>query len=319
MTPEQRIRPLNLSTDLNRVADLVETCFPIQHDPDGQTYIREMRKAAREYKYLGWLPQVDEIRKNGPAGFVWAEGDQVIGNLSIIPFRSGGKKYFLLANVAVHPKHRRKGIARALTIRTLAHLRKHEKGEVWLQVRHDNQPAVELYRSAGFIEQFTRTTWRIRPKQLKDASVNPSFQMTLKRAHEGDWEKQQHYLALAYPREMRWNLTINFNRFKPGLSQWITNFLDGVILRRWGIEDQGRVFGWIVWQRTDAFADNLWLAIREDLETQILPETFKQVFLRLNKRHTVSLDYPYGRFEEGFQKLGFDRFRSLIWMRQGLN
>ena len=317
MTPEGHIRPLNLSTDLNKVADLVETCFPIQNDPDGQTYISEMRKAAREYRHLGWLPQVDEIRKKGPAGFVWAEGDKIIGNLSIIPFRSGGKKYFLLANVAVDPEHRRKGIARSLTLRSLEHLKKHEKGEVWLQVRHDNQAAVGLYRSAGFIDQFIRTTWRIRPYPMKQ--FQKSHQISIKRAREGDWETQQHYLDLAYPNEMRWNLTIRMQRFQPGLSQGITNFLDGVLLRRWCIEEQGRECGWITWQRTDSFADNLWLAIREDLEPSLLPEALKQVLFRLNKRHTVSVDYPYGRFREGFRELGFDCFRSLIWMRLVLN
>ncbi len=317
--PEEHIRPLNLSTDLNKVADLVETCFHIQHDPDGQTYIREMRRSAREYRHLGWLPQIDDLRNKQPAGYVWVENEQIIGNLSMIPFKSGDKKFLLLANVAVHSEHRRKGIARALTIRTLEHLKKHDKGEVWLQVRLDNQPAVDLYRSVGFVDQYTRTTWRILPNQIIGWKDRDTCQIALKPSHERDWGKQQLYLAQTYPKNMRWNLPINFQRFHPGVLQGITNFLDGVSLRRWGIEDHGNACGWITWQKTDTYANNIWLAFREDMEPSLLPDALTQVILRLNKRHAVSVDYPFGRFKEGFERLGFGCFRTLIWMRLVLN
>jgi len=316
---DNHIRPVNLSTDLNKVADLVETCFPIQNDPDGKTYIREMRQAARDYRHLGWLSQIDQVSRRKAAGFVWANGDQIVGNLSLIPFKSGGNNIYLLANVAVHPAHRRKGIAKSLTVHALKHLRKHGGKEVWLQVRHDNQPAIELYRSVGFIDRVTRTTWRIQPDQFKGLENSTSQKNFLRWSLTKDREKQQHYLARAYPKEMRWNLPINFRRFQPGVLQGLINFLDGVILKRWGIEDQGRVSGWITWQKTNTFANNLWLAFREDVETSLLPDALNQVFLRLNKRHTVSVDYPFGRFQEGFERLGFDCFRTLIWMRLKLN
>ena len=317
--PEEHIQPLNLSTDLNKVADLVETCFPIQNDPDGQTYIREMRQAARDYRRLGWLSQIDQVRKGKAAGFVWVEGETIVGNLSLIPFKSGGNNIYLLANVAVHPEYRRKGIAKTLTVRALKHLRKHGEREVWLQVRHDNQPAVDLYRSVGFLDRVTRTTWRIQPNQLTCLEDSGPQQVSLSSSYTKDWEKQQQYLALTYPKEMRWNLPINFRRFQPGVFQGISNFLDGVTLKRWEIIDQGRVCGWITWQKSDTFANNLWLAFREDLEPSLLPEALNQVFLRLNKRHTVSVDYPFGRFQEGFERLGFNCFRTLIWMRLALN
>jgi len=49
------IRKLDLTRDLDQVADLIERCFPIHLDYDGQTYIKEMRKTAREMRLLGWL------------------------------------------------------------------------------------------------------------------------------------------------------------------------------------------------------------------------------------------------------------------------
>ena len=158
-----RIRSLDISSDLDQVADLIEMCFPISHDPDGQTYIREMRKAAREMRLFGWLSTLAEMGSTKSAGFVWEDSGEIIGNLSLIPFQNDGRRIHLIANVAVHPDHRRKGIARALTQHALAYLRRRGDPAAWLQVREDNPAAITLYRSVGFKEQAIRTTWRIRP------------------------------------------------------------------------------------------------------------------------------------------------------------
>ena len=186
-----QIRSLDLSADLNRVADLVETCFPINRDPDGQTYIREMRRAARDYHLLGWLSQMDTVGTKKPAGFVWVEDEKIVGNLSLIPYKMNGRSIHLLANVAVHPQHRRKGIARALTIRALDHLRRYGESEVWLQVRHDNAAAIDLYRSVGFSDQAFRTTWRIRPIDVHQFNETELHGCILRHRENDDWEKQK--------------------------------------------------------------------------------------------------------------------------------
>jgi len=316
--PTGHIRPLDLSADLNKVADLVESCFPIHRDPDGQTYVREMRKAARDYNLLGWLSGLDDIGRKNPAGFVWVHDEHIIGNLSMIPFIKAGKSIYLLANVAVHPQHRRKGIARALTIRALDHLRRYGELDVWLQVRHDNPPAIDLYRSLGFSDQAIRTTWRIRPFEFKHIIDAGSHQINLRHRQEGDWKKQQCWLDRTYPREIRWNLPLDFRRLKPGLFQSVANLMDGVYLRQWGIEVDGKTLGWITWQKAKTFANNLWLAFPEDMEHILLPAALGKTINQLSRRHVISIDYPFGRFQEGFTALGFDHFRTLIWMKRRL-
>jgi len=111
------IRKMDISRDLNAVADLIEMCFPIQKDKDGQTYIKQMRQAARDMRYVRWLSTLAEIGESRSSGFVWEENGRIIGNLSLIPFQQGGQRIHLIANVAVLPEHRRRGIARALTQR----------------------------------------------------------------------------------------------------------------------------------------------------------------------------------------------------------
>ena len=60
-----------------------------------------------------------------PAGLVWKEdspdggGRRLVGNLSLIPIGLQGKRGYLIANVAVHPDFRGRGIGRELTTTAL--------------------------------------------------------------------------------------------------------------------------------------------------------------------------------------------------------
>jgi ribosomal protein S18 acetylase RimI-like enzyme len=314
-----KIRKLDLSSDLDRVADLIEMCFPISQDPDGQTYIREMRKAAREMRLLGWLSNLAEMGSPKSAGFVWDESGKILGNLSLIPFQKDGRRIHLIANVAVHPNHRRQGIAMALTQRALAYLKRRGDPEAWLQVRVDNEAAISLYRSTGFRQEAVRTTWRIRPMDVKTDAAHPASTPRVGWRDQRDWGKHQAWLAEAYPIDLRWNLPADFNRFEPSFYQNMVNWLDGMGLRHWPYYTQNELCGVITWQKTSAFSNNLWLAFPPEREADILPGTLIYALKHLARKHPLSIDYAQGRSQEVFIRLGFQAFRTLIWMRCKLN
>jgi len=309
------IRKLDISKDLDQVADLIEICFPIQNDPDGMSYIREMRKAAQDMRLLGWLNSLAEMGSQKSAGFVWDEEGKIFGNLSLIPFQEKGRRLHLIANVAVHPDHRRSGIARSLTIHALNYLRRRGDEQTWLQVRDDNPAAIDLYQSVGFVEQAVRTTWRIRPCdfQLQDDFGDQGIRFRKRRGV--DWHDQKAWLAQAYPTIIHWNLPVNFSRFTPGSFQWISNYLDNINLRHWTVEAEEKCQGVITWQKTSTFANNLWLAFPEEEEKHWLPFALTKALTRFPGRHPLSVDYPQDRFQAGFKALGFEHFRTLIWMR----
>jgi len=50
----------------------------------------------------------------------------------------------------------------------------------------------------------------------------------------------------------------------------------------------------------------------------LIPAALDHVRKRLPKRHPLSIDYPKGRLTSTFRDLGFEEFRSLIWMRKKL-
>lgn len=312
------IRKLDLTRDLNPVADLIELCFPIHLDPDGKTYVNQMRKAAHNLRLMHWLTNVSDLDPAKSSGFVWEDNGRIVGNLSLIPMRKEGRRMHLIANVAVHPDYRRRGIARKLTQHALSYLGRQREAQVWLQVRDDNQPAIDLYRSLGFKDQTARTTWRIRPVDIKTEAILKQEGLSCRRRSGHDWPIQHDLLGETYPKGIRWNLSVNFQRFDPGLLQILKNFLEGAYFKHWEFFLGGKCEGFITWQKTDSFANNLWLAFPEDTEVKNLPWALKAVCGRLVTRHPLSIDYPKGRFQRGFKKLGFTHFRTLVWMRCNL-
>ncbi|WP_322797851.1 GNAT family N-acetyltransferase [Thermoflexus sp.] len=145
------LRPADVRWDLRGIADLLEEAFASDLDEVGQRIIREMRFWSR----LGWLLKgLEWFLPPGETfapGYVWVEGRRVVGYTMVRRFRPGSEGW-LIANVAVAPGFRGRGIGRALVSACLEYARAHGARWAALQVRADNTPALRLYRSLGFVE-----------------------------------------------------------------------------------------------------------------------------------------------------------------------
>ncbi|HSV86254.1 MAG TPA: ribosomal protein S18-alanine N-acetyltransferase [Levilinea sp.] len=67
-----------------------------------------------------------------------------------------------IGTIAVHPGYRRMGIGRRLLAQSLLEIWLEGVRKVFLEVRRGNQPAQQLYRSFGFIEE------GVRPRYYRD-------------------------------------------------------------------------------------------------------------------------------------------------------
>jgi len=315
LVKSNHIRKVDLARDLDPVADLIEMCFPIHLDRDGQTYIQQMRKAARDMRIMGWISSMSEFAGKRNSGFIWEEDGRVIGNLSLIPFSQSGRIFHMIANVAVHPNHRQRGIGRALTERALGYLRRRGETYAWLQVRDDNPVAYQLYSSLGFTDRASRTTWHICPHEMKAGVLDPAYAVNLRRRHQDDWAAQKDWLDIQYPLQIRWNLPVNFTRFEPGFLQGASNISEGLHFRHWAVEFGGSLSGVISWQKTNSFANILWMALSNEIEERTLTSGLALVLKHLSRKHPISVDLSKGQFRETFKSLGFHEFRTLIWMR----
>jgi ribosomal-protein-alanine N-acetyltransferase len=70
-----------------------------------------------------------------------------------------------IQNLAIHPEHRRQGLARLLLQRALEAGRSRGAAAALLEVRRSNEAAQKLYRSLGFIETGTRRDYYSRPRE----------------------------------------------------------------------------------------------------------------------------------------------------------
>jgi ribosomal protein S18 acetylase RimI-like enzyme len=304
------LRRFDPQRDLNRVADLVEQCFADTLDADGRRYIQQMRATARSPRLLRWAQRMTEHTSFPLSGFVWEQDEQIVGNLSILPFSFRGKRGYLIANVAVHPTYRRRGIARAMTEAALQTARKRRAQTVWLHVRTDNPPAIQLYQRMGFVERLRRTqwvSWRTGMHPLPpQVSVLPR-----QRRH---WPQQREWFNRLHPPEIGWYLSLPMGALRPGIWGFLYRFFAEVHLRQWAAMAGKRLLGVLTWQRTYASADRLWLAAPTESEEVAVRALLPFARRRLSPHRSLRLEYPAGRAAQALQSVGFTPQQTLIWM-----
>ncbi len=311
------IRKVNIRQDLLAVADLIEICFAKTLDDDGREYLRQLRWTARDMNYLAWLQGAAERIASPLYGFVWEGNDRIIGNLSLIPLNRGGRLVYLIANVAVHPDYRRRGIGRVLTQEALNHLRQRGIDTAWLQVRDDNPVAYHLYLSLGFIERARRTTWLSGP--LAPLNQFPPDGVVIERRHRQNWEQQKTWLREIYPTDVRWNLPLNFSRLSPDPIKQFLRWLRSEPQEHWVACRGSRPIGYASWEPMRSSNDALWLATTAAYEDEVILALLPYARSAMAGRgRPLSVNDPAGRASAAFIQAGYEHHQTLIWMSVSL-
>jgi ribosomal protein S18 acetylase RimI-like enzyme len=200
--PNQKMRPVNLRTDLAQLADLIELVFADSMDAGGRAAIREMRAMSRLGAGLGVLGRVNELTLGVNLGYVWVDRTRVVGNVSIYPanWHQDLGVAWIIANVGVHPDYRRQGIARRLMEASLDLVRQRKGNHAILQVNYDNDNAIQLYEDLGFVRErafsvWTRSSMAPPPRQ----SVHESVFIT--RPRNAEWRAEYEFIKTLRPAE----------------------------------------------------------------------------------------------------------------------
>ena len=305
------LRPFDPSRDMRAVADLVELCFADTLDPDGQQYLRQMRMAAESPRFLSWSISQASANNLPTSGYVWVEEGRLVGNLSLIPFLFHSRRYYLIANVAVHPDFRRKGIGRQLTNRGIEYARQKGAPAVWLQVREENLPAVDLYRNLGFSERARRTTWL---SQRDPVSQSPSPSVAITASARKDWAQHCSWLERTYPPELAWHFSIDLKELRPGWVGAFQRFFSQVNLHQWAASQDGQPRGFLSRVGNFNFADSLWLAVPPESDDSVTYSLLAHARQHSSRRRALALDYPAARATQAIQDAGFYAHQTLIWM-----
>ena len=311
------IRPLNMFRDLSAVADLIELCFADTMDRDGQRYISDMRRASRDKSFLNWATSMTETASLPLTGFVWEEDKRIIGNASLIPFRDTGKRIYLVANIAVHPEYRRRGIARLLTQRAMRYGWSKKASALWLHVRDDNPGAIQLYTSLGFRGVTRRTNWVAKPDSL---FPKPMTDLEIVMRHPRFWTQQRDWLRRLNPEALNWYHPININSLRPGIMNWFYLLFVDMHIKQWAAVHDDKLLAALAWTQTTGRSGSLIAAtppMQDD--TEQAAEALTQLLIHarhvLSTHTKMSLEYPGGEMTEAFITAGFTERRTLLWMR----
>lgn len=253
-----QLRPLNILRDLPGVADLVEKCFADTMDAEGRSYLQQMRRAGQDNAFMRWASNAVESVSMPLSGYVWEEKGEIIGNVSLIPYRHGRKKIYLIANVAVHADYRRRGIGRELTTAAMRHAQAHRAAATWLHVRDDNPGAIALYVSLGFQELARRTLWQAKPDRNAAVDV-PDVAIT--RRSGRDWPQQESWLQRIYPDLMTWYQPMPWQSLCPGLGMLLYRFMMDHEVRHWVARIKGALSAVMSWQAMTGQNDRLWASV----------------------------------------------------------
>jgi GNAT superfamily N-acetyltransferase len=276
--------------------------------------IRDMQRLGR-LGWLGWLLGKLILPQAAYApGFVWRAEGKVVGNVSLMPVDRRIGRY-VIANVAVHPEYRRKGIARSMVEACLEYAQEKSATELLLQVERDNNAAQVLYASLGFKALTTRTKW-VRPNSHTRSLIPSDLKVRARQPHE--W-RQQYELALRlYPEGVWWPYSNRVEYFRP------RELADGFGLRgsiHWVIEQEGRLVASLM--ARSGFEAGSWRlvimtepALQGQAEEALLAKALPNLFPR---RMSVIVEYQAGVADEAFTKVGFKAERTLTWMRREFN
>ncbi len=307
------LRPLNVEEDLAQVADLIELCFKDNIDEDGLDYIRYLRSIAKTAKNSYWGLGSFQRRYAAIQGFVVEDQGKIVGNLSMLPFHKNGEFVYLIANVAVHPEYRRLGIALHLTRDALKYAKSKSVNTVWLQVRDDNPPAFLLYKKMGFYEKTRRTTWTL--KSFPEMTVPYQSDVRVISRKAKTWMQQKEWLLKNYDEHVRWNLGLKIERFKPGILAWLDHLINERNIYQYAAYLNKQWLGTLTLEKTNLFADNLWVSANPDWEDQVIRAGVPYLQRKLGYDKPMTVNFPENRAAAAFEYLGFKKNHTLIWMQ----
>jgi GNAT superfamily N-acetyltransferase len=233
------VRPFDPYRDSKPVAELVAIAFKGKLGPDGEAALAEMQRVARWGPLLWWLYWPGWGKSRVAPGFVWVEGERVLGNVSLR--RALGWGGFFIGNVAVHPDWRGHGIASELMKAALEAISTRGGRWVGLEVRTDNHVARRLYESFGFRE-VGKMLHMLRPvgaPWVGDPQPCPG----LRRGCSNDSEALIELARFTVPASQRPLLELREDDYKPSWERTLNYWFEGRREAWWVIEERGTLCG----------------------------------------------------------------------------
>lgn len=263
------LRPINLRTDLVPLADLIELAFADTMDSSGRSAIQEMRSLSKFGVGLNMFAGMNELAQGISMGYVWIEDGRLVGNVSVYPtnWPKNLGKTWIIANVAVHPDYRQRGIAGRLMEAAMTMIRNGHGARAILQVDTDNDVARHLYQRLGFVEERTWVTWR-RNRRGRMLEPVPDYEAPLI-SYRGlrDWEAEYALAQRLRPADqggLGWMRPLHPTLFRPSLWKRLTEWMSLHTLERLIIRGAGESLVGSMWLERQLGASTVQITLMVD-------------------------------------------------------
>jgi ribosomal protein S18 acetylase RimI-like enzyme len=316
-------RPVSIRTDLEQIADLIEVAFASSMDDAGRAAIREMRMITQVGPLMMLVSGLNRVLGGLEDGFVWVDSGKIIGNVSVSPaaYPASYGRGFIIANVATHPAHRRRGIARQLINKSLEAIRQKGGKFAVLQVDAENHGAQQLYRELGFRDERVFARWH-RPAHLRPpARLTPMPFITLRDGRE--WQHEYDIARLTRPNErggLAWLRPTHPDLFRPSLLRTLGLWAQGRREERWVMRspDRRELAGTLRIEAAFGGPDRLELLVAPFAKGQAEAPLINFALRAIDGRyHAVTMEHPLDDTPavQVLEQYEFERRYSLVHMR----
>ena len=314
-------RPINLGRDVRPVLALLNVSFGPVRDSQG-------RAVADRFSLSQSAPfarRLSMVSRGFIPGFVWEESGQIVGNVTLLESPIRGR--YLVANVAVHPDFRRRGIARGLMHEALGHIQSWNGRQVFLQVESDNEAGIELYLSLAFSELGAIHRWQGYMSRLRFSSTQQTIGPPPRLLRRREWREARQLDRIGFEPNLNWPAPPPADYYKTGLLQRASDLLNGRRQETWVLEserDQGSDLIGLAdivseWNRPH----NLRLCIAPPFRGRLDESLLKLAVSRLRRfrNGNVWLNYPAadGTMKTLLEASNFQLRRSLTVMRKNMH
>lgn len=255
-------------------------------------------------------------------GYVWLEDGLIVGNVSLIQSQLQGR--YLIANVAVHPDYRRKGIARGLMEIAMEHVRLRKGREIFLQVRDENGSAVNLYRRLGFKAVGSVKNWYTSTSRLKLSHTDQSAG-DIRPLRRSEWRTALNLDFLSVDPDLTWPSPAQSDKYDRSLVNRIETFINGSRQEIWikeiefGEERRSIMAGlvnlWSNWGRAMKLELRVHPATKGTIERELLTKGLLR--LRNWKDGNIRIRHPAGDdyTNQLLSEMNFKESHSLLVMK----
>ena len=234
-------RLINPNRDLPQLIELLRLVFVRELGVEGQQLFRSLPDSNTPAVFWRFDPALARLSP----GYVWEIDGRIVGNVTLLPTRSQSR--YLVANVAVHPDFRQQGIARMLMGSIEEEVRQRCGSEILLQVDHDNETAIHLYRLLGYEVRGSMSSWRTSVSLVRDLPMDETGAhrfRDVRKLERNRWKEAYRLDCDALLPDLHWPDELHVDAYKKGLRQRAANFLNGRFEQTWvTVDNENKMSG----------------------------------------------------------------------------